>query len=422
MHRVVIIGGGFGGINAALALRNAPVHVTLIDKRNFHLFQPLLYQVATGGLSPADISSPIRSVLKKQANTHVTLGEVVTIDAVNHTVVLSDNRKIPYDSLIVATGATHHYFGHAEWEKNAPSLKTVEDATQIRSRILTAFEAAENEEDPNKVEALLTFVLVGGGATGVELAGAIGELAQQTLKRDFKNIKTDSAKIYLIEGQNRILPTYPAESSIKAEAALRKLGVTVLKSSFVKDITASQVTYEQVGKETHITTNNVIWAAGVQASSLGRILADSTKVILDKAGRVKVKNDCNIPNHPNIYVIGDLAHFTDEQYKMLPGVAPVAIQQGKYVANVICDRIKGNAIDPFKYRDRGTLAVIGRAAAVAVVWRFKFSGYLAWLLWLFVHLMYLVEFENRVLVFIQWAWSYVTRNRGARLITSQKKD
>jgi NADH dehydrogenase len=417
-HHVVIIGGGFGGLYAAQALRKAPVQVTLIDKRNFHLFQPLLYQVATGGLSPADISSPLRAVLSRQKNTEVILGEVLDIDPDEKMINMRDD-CIPYDTLILATGARHAYFGHDEWEDNAPGLKTIEDATEIRRRIFIAFEAAEREHDPLRRKAWLTFLIVGGGPTGVELAGALGELAQYILVHDFRSIDPREAEILLVEGLDRILPMYTDELSDHAVYQLNRLGVKIRTNTFVTEVYPNAVTVKTGEQFQRIHTHTILWAAGVKASSLGKIVADKTGAETDRIGRVIVQPDCTVPGHPDIFVIGDLCHFRQPDGTPLPGVAPVAMQQGGYVARVIKKRLNGEDIEPFVYRDKGSLAVIGRASAVADLKKFKFKGFLAWIFWLFVHLMYLVEFENRLMVFTQWAWNYTTRNRGARLITGQ---
>ncbi|MGH7774925.1 MAG: NAD(P)/FAD-dependent oxidoreductase [Candidatus Binatia bacterium] len=418
-HHVVIIGGGFGGLYAAQSLRSSPVRVTLLDRRNFHLFQPLLYQVATGSLSPANIASPLRMILKQQKNARVLLAEAIDIDVANRRVVLSDG-EVGYDTLIVAAGTRHHYFGNDQWEVLAPGLKTVEDATEIRRRIFLAFEAAERETDPKKLRAWLTFVIVGGGPTGVELAGALGEIANDTIKHDFRNINPADACILLLEGADRILPPYPPELSTKAESSLARLGVTVRTGAIVADIQPEAVTIRLGDKTEHIPTRTVLWAAGVQASFLGQVLANATGSELDRAGRVTVEPDLSLPNHPEIFVIGDLANYPHQIGKPLPGVAPVAMQQGRYAARLLERRIRGKPTPPFRYQDRGNMAIVGRAAAVADLGRFRFSGFFAWLAWLFVHLINLVEFENRLLVLIQWGWYYFTRNRAARLITGEK--
>jgi NADH:quinone reductase (non-electrogenic) len=418
-HRVVILGGGFGGLYAAKALRRAPVQVTLLDRRNFHLFQPLLYQVATGSLSPGEIASPLRAVFRKQKNIEVLLGDAVDLDAAARRVILTDD-ELSYDSLIVATGSWDHYFGHNEWERIAPGLKTVEEATRIRTNILYAFEAAEKEREPEKRRQWLTFVVVGAGATGVELAGALGEIAHETLRRDFRHIDPQEAVIVLIEGSDRVLPVYPPDLSAKAEAALTRLGVTPRTNALVTAIDEAGVTVRTGERSERIPARTVIWAAGVRASSFGEVLAGRAGATLDRGGRVLVSPDCSIPGHPEIFVIGDLAHL-EQDGKPLPGVAQVAMQGGGYVAKLIAKRLRGENIKPFRYFDKGSLAVIGRAAAVADIRGLHISGLIAWLIWLFIHLMYLVEFANRVLVFIHWGFLYLTYDRGARLITGAEK-
>jgi NADH dehydrogenase len=414
-HRVLILGGGFGGLYAAKALRKAPVRLTLLDRRNFHLFQPLLYQVATGSLSPGEIASPLRSVFRRQQNTQVLMGEATDLDA-EHRKVILDSGDLEYDTLIVATGSTDSYFGHDDWKRVAPGLKSIEEATEIRHKILYAFEAAEKEHDPEIRREWLTFVLVGGGPTGVELAGALGEIAHDTLRRDFRSIKPEEAVIWLVEGGSRVLPAYPPDLSAKAEASLKRLGVTVRTNAFVTDIDQAGVTVKTSGGSERIVAKTVIWSAGVQASPFGRILQQRVGAQLDRAGRVLVNPDCTIAGHPEIFVIGDLAHL-EQDGNMLPGVAQVAMQQGGYAAKLIQKRLRGETAAPFHYFDKGNLAVIGRASAVAQIGPVHMSGLLAWLTWLFVHLMYLVEFSNRVLVFVQWGFLYLTFNRGARLIT-----
>jgi NADH dehydrogenase len=417
-HQIVIVGGGFGGLYAAKRLGQEPISVTLIDRRNFHLFQPLLYQVATGALSPANIAAPLRAVLKRRQNTRVMLAEVVGFDVQNHRVLLND-ASVPYDTLVVATGSGHHYFGHDEWEKQAPSLKTIEDATQIRARILFAFEAAEREENLERRRAWLTFVIVGGGPTGVELAGALGELAHHTLKGNFRNIQPADARIILLEAVARILPPYVPKLSAKAAIALARLGVTVRTGSVVTAIHPDSVSIRSGENEETIATHTILWAAGVQASALGRALAQATAAALDPAGRVVVQPDLTLPGHSEIFVIGDLAHYAHQAGKPLAAVAPVAIQQGRYVADLISARLRGTTLGPFRYRDHGSMATIGRSAAVVDLGWIRFSGFLAWLTWLFVHLVYLIEFGNRVLVLMQWAGNYISRNRSARLITGE---
>ena len=419
MHRVVIIGGGFGGLYASKALRHAPVEVTLIDRRNFHLFQPLLYQVATGGLSPGEIASPLRHILGRSKNTEVLLAEVVDLDPASRRVILRDG-EAAYDTLIVAAGASHSYFGNDQWEPLAPGLKTVEDATEIRRRILLAFEKAEREPDEAARRAWLTFVVVGAGPTGVELAGALGEIANDTLRHDFRRIDPSSARIFLVEGTDRVLPPYPPDLSAKAEQALIRLNVRPMVSATVTGIDETGVTVRCGTQMEHIPARTVLWAAGVQASPLGRVLAERAGAKLDRAGRVIVEPDLTIAGHPEILVIGDLASFMHQTGKPLPGVAPVAMQEGRYAARLVRTRLGGKALEPFHYWDKGSLATIGRAAAVADFGRIHIDGYFAWLTWLFVHLMYLVGFDNRLLVFIKWAYNYFTRNRGARLITGSQ--
>ncbi|MES1023032.1 NAD(P)/FAD-dependent oxidoreductase [Gloeocapsa sp. BRSZ] len=418
-HRVVIVGGGFGGLYAAKSLGSVSVEVTLIDKRNFHLFQPLLYQVATGTLSPADISSPLRSVLNRNKNTKVLMGEVVDIDPEQHKVTLQ-NQELHYDSLIVATGVKHSYFGKDEWSEFAPGLKTVEDALEMRRRIFVAFEAAEKETDPEKRRAWLTFVIVGGGPTGVELAGAIAELAYSTLKKDFRNIDTAEAKILLLEGMDRLLPPYAPELSAKAAKSLQQLGVTVQTKTLVTNIANDIATIKQGDEVAQIAAKTILWAAGVKASPIGETLAKRTGAQLDRAGRVIVEPDLSIPGHPNIFVVGDLANFSHQNGKPLPGVAPVAMQEGQYVAALIKQRLQEKTLPPFSYLDRGSLAVIGRNAAVVDFGFVKFSGFLAWLTWVFVHIYFLIEFDNKLVVLLQWGWNYWTRKRGARLITGEE--
>jgi NADH:ubiquinone reductase (H+-translocating) len=416
-HRVVILGGGFGGLYAAKALKKAPVQVTVLDRRNFHLFQPLLYQVATGSLSPGEIASPLRSVLRKQANTRVLLGEAIDLDTGDKRVILDDGHSVEYDSLIVATGSTDWYFGHDDWKKAAPGLKGLENATEIRRKILFAFEAAEREPDPEKQREWLTFAIVGAGTTGVELAGALAEIAHDTLRHDFRSIRPQDARIFLIEGSPRILPTYPEDLSAKAEAALVHLKVTPRTGVFVTAINNRGVTVKNPdGAEQTYPARTVLWAAGVRPSPFGEVLERRAKAERHRNGQVIVNGDCSLPSHPEIFVIGDLARFMEDGAP-LPGVAQVAMQQGAYVAKLISARLRGQAIQPFHYFDKGNLAVIGRASAVAQVGPLHMSGLLAWLIWLFVHLMYLVEFSSRVLVFVQWGFFYLTFNRGARLIT-----
>jgi NADH dehydrogenase len=421
-HQVVIVGGGFGGLYAAQALRNAPVQVTLVDKRNFHLFQPLLYQVATGGLSPADIASPLRAILKKQANARVVQAEVVDIDPQAQKVILADG-ELAYDSLVLATGAQNHYFGQPAWEAQAPGLKTIEDAIEIRRRVLLAFEAAEREPDPLRRKAWTTFVVIGGGPTGVELAGAIAELAHVTLKGEFRGFDPAQAEIILLEGKPAILPEYPPQASAQAKKALEKLGVKVLTGVMVEEIQPEALTCRQPdGTITRIETHTALWAAGMRASPLAQTIHRRTGAPLDRAGRVVVDPQLAIPGYPNIYAIGDMAHFAPPAAVPLPGIAPVAMQQGRYVANLIRARLEGKTTPGFAYRDKGSLAVIGRNAAVAVFGRLRIHGFPAWFAWIFIHIWYLIEFDNKMMVLIQWAWNYFTRRRGARLITGRQAD
>lgn len=416
IHRVVIIGGGFGGLYAAKELGDANIKLTLVDRRNFHLFQPLLYQVATGGLSPGDIASPLRAVLNKQKNTKVYKSEAIDIDTESKKVILR-YRSIPYDTLVVASGSNHHYYGNDNWAVYAPGLKTIEDALEFRKRIFFAFEYAEKVIDPSEQKTWMTFVVIGGGPTGVELAGALGELANTTLKNDFRNIDTTDAKIILLEATGRVLPEYPDKLSSDAKHSLEKIGVTVQTDSFVTNIDESSVTLKRGDLSQNINAKTVLWAAGVRASRLGRVLNKRTGVEIDNLGRVIVENDLTIKNHPEIFVIGDLANFSHQTGTPLAGVSPVAMQQGRYAATVIKNRINSQESKPFIYKDKGSLAVIGRNSAVANIGRFKLTGFIAWLIWLFIHIRYLVEYDNKILVFTQLAWNYFTRKRGARLVT-----
>jgi NADH dehydrogenase len=419
-HRVVIVGGGFGGINAARRLDDPRIDLTLVDRRNFHLFQPLLYQVATGGLSPAEIAAPLRAVLHRQKGTRVLLDEALDVDPEARRLVLAGG-SVPYDTLIVAAGVSHNYFGHPEWEERAPGLKTVEDATTIRSRILRAFEEAEAEEDDRERRRLLTFVIVGAGPTGVELAGAIGELARHTLRQDFRRYDPASARILLVDGLGRVLPTYPEDLSAAARGSLERLGVEVHTGTLVEDLSRVAVTFKAGERLWTEAAGTILWTAGVKAAPLARALAERTGAQTEKSGKIDVGPDLSIPGHPEILVLGDMAHLEDAEGEPLPGIAPVAIQQGKYAAGLVRRRLAGEQVPPFRYRDKGLLAVIGRAAAVADLGFWRFSGLLAWLLWLFVHIMYLVGFANRVLVLTQWAQSYIARGRGARIITDPRE-
>jgi NADH dehydrogenase len=415
-RRVVIIGGGFAGLHVAMGLKRAPVQVTLIDRRNFHLFQPLLYQVATGGLSPANIAAPLRDILARQRNCQVLMGDVTNIDVSRRCVQFAD-REIEYDVLVVAAGATHSYFGNQDWEAFAPGLKTIEDATEMRRRILTAFEAAERTENLEQRRRLLNFVIVGAGPTGVELAGALAEIARHSLKNDFREIDPTVAQVVLIEAGERVLPAYPPELSAKAEQSLHHLGVTVRTRTAVEKITVDGVSLRTANGTEFLATNTVLWAAGVQASPLAKLLATATGAALDRAGRIAVQADLSIAGHPDVFVLGDMASCMGDDGKPLPGVAPVAISQGKYIAKLIKARLKGRTIPAYRYRDLGSLATIGRSAAVADIGKWHFSGFLAWLMWLFIHLMKIVSFRNRLLVLMQWGWSYFSYDRSARLIT-----
>lgn len=447
--RVVIVGAGFGGLNAARALARSPVHITIVDRRNYHTFQPLLYQVATAGLSPAEIAAPVRSIFRRHKNVEVLMAEVAGFDLDRRTVHTSD-AELPYDYLIVAAGASHAYFGHDEWEPLAPGLKTIEDALEIRRRVLLAFELAEREAHAGDSARPLNFVVVGGGPTGVELAGTLAEISRHALAHEFRSIDPARTHIFLLEGGPRVLPAYSEDLSRSAERQLRHLGVEVRTSTMVTQIEPGAVMLGQ----TRLNATVILWAAGVSASPLGKKLGAST----DRAGRVLVQPDLSLPHHPEVFVIGDLAALQDGHGKMLPGVAPVAIQQGRFVANLIREEIEsaqagnvhvgttalGRPVErnskplvipntagaqataseepafhrpAFRYWDKGSLATIGRAAAVAQFGKIHISGYVAWLSWLFVHILFLIGFRNRLLVFIQWAWSYVNYERGARLIT-----
>jgi NADH dehydrogenase len=416
---VLILGGGFGGLYAARALRRADAEVTLIDRRNFHLFQPLLYQVATGALSPGEISAPIRGILERQQNTRVLLGEAADIDAMARRVTLKDGATFDYDSLIVATGSKSSYFGNDQWRDWAPSLKTIEEATAIRHKILYAFEAAERAEDVVQRHAWLTFVIVGGGPTGVELAGALGEIARHTLKNEFRAIQPSDAQIHLVDGASRILTAYPPDLSAEAAQDLMRLGVRVRCNARVVGVDDRGIAFEdENGQQQRIDAKTVIWAGGVMATTFGRTLARCTNAQTAGHGGIKVQPDLTIPGFPDIFVVGDLAVAVNAEGKPLPGVAQVAMQEGAYAAKAIERRIRGESPpEPFRYFDKGDLAVIGRGKAVARIFGIHLKGLEAWLVWLFVHLMYLVQFQSRVLVFIQWGFQYLTWSRGARLIT-----
>jgi NADH dehydrogenase len=415
-QHVVILGGGFGGLYAAQALGKSDFDVTIVDKRNFHLFQPLLYQVATGGLSPGDIASPIRAILSKYKNIKVIEAEACDLIPDQKKLILRDG-ELRFDSLIVATGVSHHYFGNDEWESFAPGLKTVEQALDIRRRVLLAFEAAERETDEARRKAWMRFVIVGGGPTGVELAGALGELANESMRSDFSNIDPSQAEILLVEGQERILPTYPPQLSKKAQSELQREGVTTRTGTFVTGIDQWGVKLKQGDQNEEIPTRTVLWGAGVKASPFGKVLADRTGAALDREGRVIVEPDCSIPNYPEIFVIGDLANFSHQSDEPLPGVAQAAMQQGRYVAKLLRFPQEARSNNPFRYKDKGSLAVIGRNAAVADFGFLRLSGFLAWLVWVFVHIAFLIEFDNKLIVMVQWAGDYFSRKRGARLIT-----
>jgi len=417
-HRVVIIGGGFGGLCAARALRAAPVDVTLVDRRNYHLFQPLLYQVATGSLSPGQIAAPIRAVLSRQKNTQVLLGEVVDVDPGTRRVVLADGAALEYDSLIVAAGSETSYYGHDGWRQWAPGMKSVEEATNIRHKILYAFEVAERLTDPAERRAWLRFVIVGAGPTGVELAGAIGEIARQTLKNDFRSIHSEDAEIVLLDGAPRVLMTFPEDLARKATESLARLGVQVKTGVMVKDVDRDGLTVERDGTKDRIVSKTVIWAGGVTVPPLARMLARRTRAETDRGGRITVTPQLTIPGYPDISVVGDLALAAGRDGKPLPGVAQVAMQGGAYAAKAIVRKVKGaSPLPPFKYFDKGELAVIGRASAVANAFGLHLSGFPAWLIWAFVHLAYIVQFRSRITVFVEWAIEDLTFSRGARLIT-----
>lgn len=417
-HRVIVLGGGFGGLLAAQKLKRVPVQVRLFDRRNFHLFQPLMYQVATGSLSPGEIAAPLRSVLNKQKNTEVLLGEAADIDPANNHIMLKDGAQFAYDSLIVATGSQTSYYGNDAWREVAPSLKSVEEATAIRHKILVAFERAERATTPEDVKAWLTFVIVGAGATGLELAGALAEIANETLKHDFRNINPSEARILLVEGGPRILPAFPEDLSLRAEKLVARLGVEILKGVKVTRIDEDGVTLERPSGNESLRAKTVLWAGGVTINEFGRKLAERVHAQTDRIGRILVTPQLTVPGYPNIFVVGDLALANGAKGKPLPGVAQVAMQGGAYAAKVIRARVeKKPEPPPFRYFDKGDMAVIGRAAAVANIFGFHLSGLPAWLVWLFIHLMYIVEFQSRVLVFIQWGFEYLTFSRGARLIT-----
>ena len=407
----MIIGGGFGGIAAARALKRAPIRLTMIDRRNHHLFQPLLYQVATAALNPSDIASPIRRILRRQRNASVILGEATAIDTRRKIVQLLDG-EVAYDFLIVATGATHSYFGHDEWLEPAPGLKTLEDAVEIRRRVLVAYEAAEREIDAAEVANWMTFVIIGAGPTGVEMAGALAEISRRVLERDFRKIDPGNARIILIEAGPKVLPAMSPESSASARLQLERLGVEVITNSPVTSIDDRGVTHGGM----RLDSRTVIWAAGVAASALGKALGAATEVKLDRAGRVIVNQDLSVPGAEGVFVIGDLASISSDG-KPVPGLSPAAMQEGRHAAKNVVRLMRGEPTLPFHYRDKGTLATIGKAAAVGDIGRLHVSGLVAWLMWLFVHIFFLIGFRNRFIVIIEWAWTYIRNDRGSRLIT-----
>jgi NADH dehydrogenase len=418
-HRVLILGGGFAGLVAAQTLKRANVNITLLDRRNFHLFQPLLYQVATGSLSPAEIAAPIRAVFSRQKNVEVLLGEAVDLDPQNKNVLLADGDSFSYDTLVIATGSQTSYYGNDHWRENAPSLKSVEEATRMRHKLLYAFERAERAESEAEERAWLTFVIVGAGATGLELAGAIAEIANHTLKHDFRRIRPQEARIILMEGGPRVLPPYPEDLSAKAEKLLKNLGVEIMLGAFVTDIGSDCVSYKHGETSGTLPARTVFWAGGVTATPFARKVADRLNAETDRNGRLKVNPDLTVPNHPEIFVLGDLAISYDGKGNPLPGVAQVAIQGGRYAGKLIQARLAGRTLPPFKYFDKGDMAVIGRAAAVANIFGVHVSGFIAWFIWLFIHLIYIVEFQSRIIVFIQWGFLYLSFSRTARLITGE---
>ena len=425
-HRVAIVGGGFGGLYAARRLgRDNRIDLTLVDRRNHHVFQPLLYQVATGALAPGEIAQPLRSILRRNRNTTVLLGEATGIDVERREVQMSDGGPIPYDTLVVATGARHSYFGHDGWARFAQGLKSIDDALEVRRRILIAFEAAEREHVPERRREWMTFVVVGGGPTGVELAGALGEIANDTLRRDFRSINPPDARIVLVEALDRVLPGYPPGRSASARRQLEKLGVTVRTGTRVTDITEHEVVVEPAagGAPERIPARTVLWAAGVQTSSFSRAVAEATGAETDKAGRVRVDADLTVPGHPEIFVIGDAAIQPWKPDRPVPGVAQGGIQAGKYAGGAILARLDGRTVKPFRFSNRGEVAVIGRLSGVTdIPWLGPFGqagGFLAWLLWLGIHISYLIGFANRLVVLTRWAWSFFTHGRGSRLITGQ---
>jgi NADH dehydrogenase len=428
-RRVVVVGGGFGGLQAVRKLQDAAVDVTLVDRQNFHLFQPLVYQVATGALSAAEVAAPLRAVLKRQENVRVVLAEVSSFDLDRRQVVLDHlpnggrAERLDYDTLVVGGGSRYSYFGHDDWRARAPELKSLTGALDIRNRILTAFEAAEVERDEQRRRSWLTFVVVGGGPTGVEMAGQIAELGRETLRHDFRHVDTRSARVLLVETADRILTGFPPSLSHKAERALEKLGVTPLVGHTVVDVGSVSVAIRSADGETEdVGARTVIWAAGVAASPLAAALAAADGSQVDRAGRVTVTANLTLPDHPEVFAIGDMVRIaqSDDTIVALPGLAPVAMQEGRYVARVIRDRLKGRATADFEYVDKGNLATIGRSKAVADVKGIRISGFLAWVTWLVVHLFYLIGFQNRFLVVARWTFSFLTHGRGARLISESR--
>ena len=428
-HRVVVVGGGFGGLYAVKKLSRAPVDVTLVDRRNFHLFQPLVYQVATGALSPGEVASPLRGIFKRSENVRVVLGEVTGFDLAARQVLVDRSAtehgliEIPYDSLVVAGGSHYSYFGRNEWKRLAPDIKSLEHALEVRRKVLTAFEAAEGEPSPERQAAWLTFLVVGGGPTGVELAGQIAEIARDTLRRNFRNVDPRGARILLVEMDDRILPQFPPRLSAKAARSLEELGVTPMPGHKVVDIENDAVTLaDSSGTEERIPARTVVWAAGVVASELAGMLADEAGVEVDRGGRVPVGPDLTLAGHPEVFAVGDMVSVVraDGSEMGLPGLAPVAIQEGRYVGHVIRGRLRGARPKPFHYRDKGNLATIGRSKAVADIKGLQLGGFVAWVIWLTVHLFYLIGFQNRLLVVLRWGFSFLTRARGARLITNPR--
>jgi NADH:ubiquinone reductase (H+-translocating) len=417
-HRVVIVGGGFGGLHAGKALHSDDVEVTILDRRNYHLFQPLLYQVATGGLSPGEIAAPLRAIFEWQKNLRVLMTSVTGFDVAKR-LVQTEMGEIPYDTLIVAAGAKTTYFAKDQWAPIAPSLKNIEDSTKLRARLLSAFEEAEKETDPERRRALLTFLIVGGGPTGVELAGALSEIANDALKEDFRSFDPEDTRIVILDAGQRILSSFSEKLSRSAERQLIELGVLCRTGVRVLDITPDGASVSVAGREEFIPSKTVIWAAGVTASPLGKALAEATSQELVRGGKLAVTPDCSLPGHPEIFVLGDMAHFQHGLERPLPGVCQTAMQMGDYVGDLILKRLKGATKPPFRYWDKGNMAVIGRKRAIAQIGNFEFSGYFAWLLWAFIHVLYLVNFQSRIIVAIRWGFDYFSFNRGARLITQQ---